>query len=141
MFNLIYDLIFSFLGTWKSQPGAVEHAVEYALTHGYIHIDTAAAYANEAEVGQGIKASGIARDKLFLTTKLNNNNHKDVPAALEASLKALDTPYLDLWLMHWPAPMNEDCTEAVFGHDWLDTWKSMEAVYAAHPEKVKAIGK
>jgi len=128
------------LGTWKSQPGEVEHAVAYALTHGYTHIDTAAAYANEAEVGKGIKESGIAREKLFLTTKLNNNNHKDVPAALEASLKALDTPYLDLWLMHWPAPMNEDCTEPVQGIDWLDTWKSMEAVYEAHPEKVKAIG-
>jgi len=128
------------LGTWKSQPGQVEHAVEYALTHGYSHIDTAAAYANEAEVGKGIKASGIAREKLFLTTKLNNNSHKAVPEALEASLKALDTPYIDLWLMHWPAPMNADCTGPISGHDWVDTWKSMEAVYEAHPDKVKAIG-
>ncbi|KZP24997.1 Aldo/keto reductase [Athelia psychrophila] len=128
------------LGTWKSAPGAVELAVEHALTHGYTHIDTAAAYANEAEVGKGIADSKIPREKLFLTTKLNNNNHKDVPAALDASLKALNTPYLDLWLMHWPAPMNEDTTEPIHDHDWLDTWKSMEAVYAAHPEKVKAIG-
>jgi len=128
------------LGTWKSQPGAVEHAVEYALTHGYTHIDTAAAYANEAEVGKGIKASGIPREKLFLTTKLNNNRHRKVRTALEDSLKALDTPYLDLWLMHWPAEMNEECTEPVFGHDWLDTWKSMEAVFEESPDKVKAIG-
>lgn len=127
------------LGTWKSKPGEVEHAVEHALKHGYRHIDTAAAYANEAEVGKGIKQSGVPREQIFLTTKLNNPDHKNVEEALLESLRKLDTPYIDLWLMHWPAPMTKDM-KADKSHDWLDTWKSMEEVYAKHPDKVKAIG-
>jgi len=127
------------LGTWKSQPGAVEHAVEFALKNGYTHIDTAAAYGNETEVGQGIKASGVAREKIFLTTKLDNPDQKRAPEALEDSLRKLDTPYLDLWLMHWPAPMTKEM-KADTTHDWLDTWKSMEKLYEAHPDKLKAIG-
>lgn len=83
-------------GTWKSKPGEVEHAVEYALKHGYKSIDTAAAYGNEKEVGQGIKASGVARGDFFLTTKLDNPDHKDPAAALEKSLEKLGTDYLDL---------------------------------------------
>ena len=91
----ITDLI-SFTGTWKSQPGAVEHAVEFALKHGYKHLDTAAAYQNEPEVGVGIKASGVPRREIFLTTKLNNPDHKNAAEALESSLKNLGTTYLDL---------------------------------------------
>ncbi|KAJ7167313.1 Aldo keto reductase [Mycena crocata] len=129
------------LGTWKSPPGAVEHAVEFALKNGYTHIDTAAAYGNEAEVGQGIAASGVARGSIFLTTKLDNPDQKEAAAALESSLKKLGTDYLDLWLMHWPAPMTkEKPAKADKTHDWLDTWKSMEKLYKAHPDKLKAIG-
>jgi glycerol 2-dehydrogenase (NADP+) len=84
------------LGTWRSAPGAVEHAVEQALKNGYRHIDTAAAYENEKEVGIGIKMSGVPRDEIFLTTKLNNPDHKDPASALESSLSALGTSYLDL---------------------------------------------
>ncbi|KAJ6612644.1 Aldo keto reductase [Mycena sp. CBHHK59/15] len=127
------------LGTWKSPPGAVEHAVEYALKNGYTHIDTAAAYANEKEVGQGIAASGVPRSSIFLTTKLDNPDQKEAAAALESSLKNLGTDYLDLWLMHWPAPMTKEM-KADKTHDWLDTWKSMEKLYKAHPDKLKAIG-
>jgi len=127
------------LGTWKSQPGDVEKAVEYALQVGYRHIDTAAAYGNEKEVGEGIKASGVPRSEIFLTTKLNNPDHKNVEGALNSSLKKLDTDYLDLWLMHWPAPMTADF-KADKSIDWLDTWKEMERVYKANPDKVKAIG-
>ncbi|KAJ7064908.1 Aldo keto reductase [Mycena amicta] len=129
------------LGTWKSAPGAVEHAVEFALKNGYTSIDTATAYQNEAEVGQGIKASGVPRSSFFLTTKLDNPDQKEPDAALEYSLNKLGTDYLDLWLMHWPAPMTKD-TPAVadFSVDWLDTWRSMERIYKAHPEKVRAIG-
>jgi len=126
------------LGTWKSQPGQVEHAVEHALKTGYRHIDTAAAYGNETEVGLGIKESGVPREEIFLTTKLANSDQKNVEAALFDSLKKLDTPYLDLWLMHWPAPMKGG--KADKSHDWLDTWKSMEEVYKKYPEKLKAIG-
>ncbi|KAI0821888.1 Aldo/keto reductase [Trametes gibbosa] len=127
------------LGTWRSQPGEVEKAVAHALKNGYRHIDTATAYGNEKEVGLGIKESGVPREEIFLTTKLTNTEQRDVEGALHRSLEQLDTPYLDLWLMHWPAPMTKD-GKADKGHDWLDTWKEMERVYKAHPEKVKAIG-
>jgi glycerol 2-dehydrogenase (NADP+) len=127
------------LGTWKSEPGKVEHAVEHALKNGYKHIDTATAYSNEKEVGLGIKASGVPRSEIFLTTKLNNIDHKDVLGALNNSLELLGTTYVDLYLMHWPAPMTKDW-KADKSLSWLDTWKAMEKVYQAHPEKVKAIG-
>ncbi|KAF7316405.1 Aldo-keto reductase [Mycena indigotica] len=129
------------LGTWKSKPGAVEHAVEFALKNGYTSIDTAAAYQNEAEVGQGIKASGVPRESFFLTTKLDNPDQKDPDGALESSLSKLGTDYLDLWLMHWPAPHTKDNPPLPdYSVDWLDTWKSMERLYKAHPEKLRAIG-
>lgn len=126
------------LGTWRSQPGEVEKAVEHALKIGYRHLDTATGYANEKEVGLGIKASGVPREEIFLTTKLNNPDHRNVAAALEYSLKQLDTPYLDLWLMHWPCPMKEGGADK--GRDWRDTWRDMEKVYKENPDKVKAIG-
>jgi len=127
------------LGTWKSKPGAVEHAVEFALKNGYKHIDTAAAYENEKEVGLGIKASGVARESIFLTTKLNNPDQRNPAAALQSSLENLQTPYLDLWLMHWPAPMTKD-GKADKEHDWLTTWKDMEKLFLENPDKLKAIG-
>lgn len=101
------------VGTWKSKPGAVEHAVECALRNGYKSIDTAAAYQNEAEVGLGIKNSGVARESFFLTTKLDNPDHLVAEEALEKSLKNLGTTYLDLWLMHWPAPMTAGSVDPV----------------------------
>ncbi|GLB42323.1 putative aldo/keto reductase family protein [Lyophyllum shimeji] len=128
------------LGTWKSAPGAVEHAVEFALKNGYRSIDTAAAYKNETEVGVGMKASGVPRSEFFLTTKLDNPDHERAAEALEQSLKNLGTDYLDLWLMHWPAPMTPGSVAPVKTIDWLDTWKSMEKLYKAHPEKLRAIG-
>ncbi|KAF5368863.1 hypothetical protein D9758_002875 [Tetrapyrgos nigripes] len=127
------------LGTWKSKPGEVEHAVETALRHGYKHIDTATAYSNEAEVGKGIKASGVPREDFFLTTKLNNPDMGHPKEALEYSLQQLDTPYLDLWLMHWPAPMTKEGGPDK-SIDWLDTWHEMEKLYKTHPDKIKAIG-
>lgn len=127
------------LGTWKSASGEVGQAVEHALRVGYKHIDTATGYNNEAEVGKGIKASGVPRESFFLTTKLNNPDMGRPKDALEYSLKQLDTPYLDLWLMHWPAPMTKD-GKADKSIDWLNTWHEMEKIYKAYPEKVKAIG-
>ncbi|KAI0783812.1 NADP-dependent oxidoreductase domain-containing protein [Abortiporus biennis] len=127
------------LGTWKSKPGEVEKAVEVALKNGYRHIDTATAYANEKEVGDGIKASGVPREEIFLVTKLNNTDHKAPEEALEYSLNALGTSYLDLWLIHWPAPMTKS-GEADKSINWIDTWKAFQKIYKAHPEKVKAIG-
>ena len=84
------------LGTWQSKPNEVRKAVKAALDKGYRHIDTAAAYGNEAEVGQGIIDSGVPRDQIWLTTKLDNPWHKRVPEAIDNSLKALKTDYVDV---------------------------------------------
>ncbi|KAJ6473592.1 Aldo keto reductase [Mycena vitilis] len=139
------------LGTWQSAKGEVAKAVEIALTmkeNPYRHIDTAAAYENESEVGEGIINSRVKRGDIFLTTKLDNPDQKDPPAALKASLAALKTDYLDLWLMHWPAPMTKGepgTRKADKTHDWLDTWKAMEKIYkdslkGTQEGKVLAIG-
>lgn len=91
-------------GTWQAPPGQVEIAVENALACGYRHIDCAAIYQNEAEVGLGIRNSGVPRYEIFITGKLWNTQHapEDVEAALDKTLKDLGTSYLDLFLMHWP---------------------------------------
>lgn len=99
-------------------------------------------FRNEKEVGVGIKASGVPRESFFLTTKLNNDDHAKVKEALDYSLEQLGVPYLDLWLMHWPAPMISPPSlgKADKSIDWLDTWKEMEKVYLENKDKVRAIG-
>ena len=91
-------------GTWQAAPQEVERAVEEALKQGYRHIDCAAIYRNEAEVGVGLRRSGVPREEVFLTGKLWNTNHapEDVEPALDRTLRDLGTSYLDLFLMHWP---------------------------------------
>ncbi|KAI0282806.1 Aldo/keto reductase [Russula aff. rugulosa BPL654] len=123
------------LGTWKSNPGEVEGAVETALKNGYRHIDTASAYDNEKQVGEGIKASGVPRNEIFLTTKLNNNQHRMFGSTEQISGVVRDK----LHLLHWPAPMTDD-EKADKSLNWLDTWRKMESVYRKHPEKIKSIG-
>lgn len=87
------------LGTWQSKPNEVRDAVKIALKKGYRHIDTALAYGNEHEVGQGIKDSGVPREEIWLTTKLDNTWHHIVPKGLAVSLQSLGTDYVDLYLM------------------------------------------
>lgn len=97
------------LGTWQSDKGLVKEAVSHALKHGYRHIDAALVYQNEDEVGQGLKEafdSGIKREDVFVTTKLWNTYHRKAEECIDQSLKSLGLDYVDLWLMHWPVPMN-----------------------------------
>ncbi|KAK3061067.1 hypothetical protein LTS18_007096, partial [Coniosporium uncinatum] len=91
-------------GTWQAKPHEVERAVETALRAGYKHIDCAAIYRNETEVGAGIKNSGVDRKDIFITSKLWNTRHRpeQVEGAVDKTLKDLGTDYLDLYLMHWP---------------------------------------
>lgn len=91
-------------GTWQAAPSEVERAVEVALRNGYRHVDCAAIYRNETEVGRGIRASGVARDEIYLTTKLWNASHEPslVEGALDESLRDLGVEWVDLFLMHWP---------------------------------------
>ena len=102
------------LGTWQSTGQDCVEVVSKALKMGYEHIDTAQAYDNEKEVGQGIKQSGVSRDKFFLTTKIFPDDMKFEPeklvAAAKRSLEDLDTDYVDLLLLHWPddrVPLSE----------------------------------
>lgn len=87
------------LGTWQSKPNEVRDAVKVALQRGYRHIDTALAYGNEEEVGQGIKDSGVPREEIWITTKLDNPWHKRVEEGITSSLKSLGVDYVDLYLM------------------------------------------
>lgn len=101
-------------GVFKVPADDTERAVSEALTIGYRHIDTAAIYGNEEGVGAAIAASSIARDELFITTKLWNDRHEgDEPrAALTESLAKLGLEHVDLYLVHWPTPANDNYVEA-----------------------------
>lgn len=92
------------LGVWQATDGQEVTAVTHALTHGYDYIDTAAIYQNEAGVGEGVRKSGIAREELFLTTKmwLTDIRAGRGEQALQTSLKKLQLDYVDLYLLHWP---------------------------------------
>ena len=125
-------------GTWETPDGDIaKHAVEVALNAGYRHIDTAAAYGNEKSVGQAIKNSGINRHDLFITTKLWNADHgyKSAKAAIDRSLQNLKVDYLDLYLIHWPNPvdMRDYWAEAN-----AESWRAMEETVQAG--KIRAIG-
>ena len=111
-----------------TDPAECERSVVEAIQTGYSHIDTAASYQNEEAVGRGIKQSGVAREKLFLTTKLwiQSNGYEGTLKAFERSLKRLQVEYLDLYLIHQP-----------YG-DVYGEWRAMEELYGQG--KVRAIG-
>ena len=89
-------------GTWQLQGQLAYEATRHALQVGYRHIDTATIYRNEGQVGRAIADSGVDRADLFVTTKLPPGSAGRTRATIEASLKALGTDYVDLWLVHWP---------------------------------------
>ncbi|TDL19880.1 Aldo/keto reductase [Rickenella mellea] len=144
------------LGTWQSERGEVGQAVLTALKAGYRHLDCAWVYRNEAEIGAAIKDSGIARSELFLTSKLWNGFHapEHVEKSLDETLKALQTEYLDLYLMHWPiafgvpsdgkprgfpkGPDGKVIVDWELSKDVLPTWRAMESL--VDKGKVKNIG-
>ncbi|MFF1634705.1 aldo/keto reductase [Leifsonia sp. NPDC058248] len=110
-------------GVFLVDPVDTQRVVEDALEVGYRHIDTATGYNNEAEVGAALRASGIPRDEIFLTTKLRNDHQKarDVEGAFARSLDALGLDYIDLYLIHWPMPANDF---------YVDTWRTFETFAA-----------
>lgn len=94
------------LGTWQTSEQDAERVVKYALDIGYLHIDTAIAYGNETGVGKGMKASGKPRESYYVTSKLpaEIKTYEEAVQHINDSLARLDTPYLDLMLIHWPKP-------------------------------------
>jgi 2,5-diketo-D-gluconate reductase A len=105
------------LGTWPMNDAEVKDAVRSALGLGYRLIDTAENYGNETGVGEGLRASGVRREDVFITTKFNRQWHsvQGVRQACEASLKRLGTDYVDLLLIHWPNPDQDRYVEAFQG--------------------------
>ena len=113
-------------GTYKVAPEDTYDAVSRALEVGYRHIDTAQMYGNEAEVGAALEASGIAREDLFITTKVDNSNHEPERAAasIRRSLEDVRTDYVDLLLVHWPLP-------TLYGGDVALPWPALEDAFNA----------
>ena len=111
-------------GVFLIKPQDTMAAVSTALEAGYRHIDTAEMYGNEHEVGEAIRRSGLSRDEVFVTSKLNNEAHEpdDARRAFDDSLKALGLDYLDLFLIHWPLPARYD-------GDFVSTWHVLEEFY------------
>jgi Aldo/keto reductases, related to diketogulonate reductase len=117
------------LGVFRSKDGKeTSDAVRWAIEAGYTHIDTAKIYENEASVGQGVRDSGIAREKLFVTTKLWNDDMRKNRQlqAIDNSLKALGMEYVDMYLIHWPV------------ENYVESWAAMEKIFASG--KARAIG-
>lgn len=118
-------------GTWPLDDAQAQTAVQAALACGYRLIDTAARYGNEAGVGRGMAASGVARSQVLLTSKLRGSEHgfDSTLRAFDATLAALKTDYLDLYLIHWPLPMRDL---------YVDTWRAF--IRLREEGRVRSIG-
>lgn len=112
-------------GTFQIEPDNTVEAVTEALKAGYRHIDTAQMYGNEAEVGEAVRAAGLDRGDVFITSKLNNGNHRpdDARRSFDATLERLGSDYVDLFLIHWPLP-------TLYDGDFVTTWKTLESFQA-----------
>jgi 2,5-diketo-D-gluconate reductase A len=108
-------------GVFQIDPRETVEAVRLALEVGYRHIDTAEMYGNEREVGEAIRASGLDRAGVFVTSKLNNGAHRpdDARAAFDRTLSALGLDHVDLFLVHWPLP-------TLYDGDYVSTWRTLE---------------
>ncbi|NKX93115.1 aldo/keto reductase [Sanguibacter hominis ATCC BAA-789] len=118
-------------GTYKVEPGDAVAVVREALEIGYRHVDTAQMYGNEREVGQAVRESGLLREDVFLTTKLNNNQltYDDAMASFDRSLDELGLDFVDLFLIHWPLATVSD---------FVPRWKALEEIYRSG--RARAIG-
>lgn len=118
-------------GVFQVPPESTRDAVLTAFEAGYRHIDTAQMYGNEKGVGDAVAASGLPRDEVFVTTKLNNNNHapERALASIDRSLEELGLEHVDLFLVHWPLATVSDVVE---------TWRAMEEIYRSG--KARSIG-
>lgn len=129
-------------GTWQIPNERVTDAAKSALSVGYRQIDTAAAYENECGVGKALRESGLRRDEVFITTKIpaEVKTHAGAKAVIAASLKNLDTPYIDLMLIHAPKPWEKlfGGSEKTYYAENLAVWKAMEEAVAAG--QLRAIG-
>jgi 2,5-diketo-D-gluconate reductase A len=108
-------------GVFQIDPSETAEAVRHALEVGYRHIDTAEMYRNEREVGEGIRAAGVDRAEVYVTSKLNNGYHEpdDARRAFARTLTELGTDYVDLFLIHWPLP-------TLYDGDFVSTWQTLE---------------
>ncbi len=108
-------------GVFQIPPQDTARAVSTALEVGYRHIDTAEMYGNERGVGEAVRASGLGRAEVFITSKLNNGFHRpdDARRAFEQTLSELGVDYVDMFLIHWPLP-------TLYGGDFVSTWKTLE---------------
>ncbi len=125
------------LGTWQSKDEIAKNAVLSALSVGYRLIDTAAAYGNERGVGSGIAQSGLKREDIFVTSKLRNAAHgyKATLEAFEGTMERLGLEYLDLYLIHWPNPVQFRTT---WEKSTAETWRAFEELY--NSGRIRAIG-
>src|SRR5215210_5511876 len=108
-------------GVFQIEPNETAEAVQLALDIGYRHIDTAEMYGNERGVGEGIRAAGIERGDVYVTSKLNNSFHEPAEArrAFDRTLSELGFDYVDLFLIHWPLP-------TLYDGDYVSTWRTLE---------------
>lgn len=120
-------------GVFQIPRAETAEAVRVALEVGYRHIDTAEMYGNEAGVAQGVRDAGLAREEVFITSKLDNDHHRpdDARAAFARTLEALDSDYVDLFLIHWPLPES-------YGGDYVSTWRTLEEF--AREGRARSIG-
>lgn len=120
-------------GVFQIEPKETAAAVAAALEIGYRHIDTAQMYGNEKEVAQGIQKAGLDRADVFITSKLNNGFHQpdDARRAFDATLSAIESDYVDLFLIHWPLPTR-------YGGDFVSTWRVLEEF--ARDGRARSIG-
>ena len=119
------------LGLYKTPPDVVPRVVQDAIGLGYRHVDTASMYDNEAALAQGLDSTGLPREEVFITTKLWNSDHgyDEAIRACHRSLERLGTTYLDLYLIHWPAPRQDR---------YVETWHALETLRSEG--LVKSIG-